>query len=205
MKTQRSATITTNRNLTPRRKGAKARHSAHLPPLCGLASLREKNRFRLHAFSAVCMVALALLSSGCATTEKHPPVSLAIYLQTSPELPEQVARPVQIEKPRMLLHIKSFSELTEADLDHAELDETSGGPFIRLVFGLHGTISLRALTTEFRNRYLVVFLNNKPVMAYYITQTINDGRLTVIADIPEAEVRRIVNELQPAKLEKRTR
>jgi hypothetical protein len=161
-----------------------------------------KISFRFARVAVAALAALAALT-GCVTTGKRPPTTLSIHLQTSPVFPEQLVRQVWLEKPGISLYVKSTAELTELHVDHAELDETAGGPYVRLVFADHGAIALRSLTTEYRNRYLVVFVNNEPVMAYYITHTINDGRLTLIADIPEAEVRRIVSDLQAAKLDKR--
>jgi hypothetical protein len=139
---------------------------------------------------------------GCAGPQSAPPVTLSIHLQTSDQMPPRLVRPVQLDKPRMMLLVKSTSELTEVMLDRAEIDYSAGGPYVRLVFGEHGRLVLRSLTTEHRNRYLVFIVNGRPLAAHYITRTIDDGILTMFADLPEQEVKKIVAGLQPKQLEK---
>jgi hypothetical protein len=155
-----------------------------------------------HFVCALAALALTAALGGCTGQEKAPPVAMSIHLQTTDALPSRLIRPVQLQKPPLMLYVKSTSELTERMLDRAEIDHSAGGPYVRFVFGDHGRIVLRSLTTEHRNRYLIFFINGQAVAAHYITGTIYDGTITMFADLPESDVKKIVAALQPARLEK---
>jgi hypothetical protein len=156
----------------------------------------------LHQTLSVLALLCALLLGGCTGQEKAPLVAMSIHLQSSDAMPSRLTRPVRLEKPPLMIYVKSTSELTERMLDRAEIDNSVGGPYVRFVFGDHGRIVLRSITTEYRNRYLVFFINGQAVGAHYITGTIYDGTITMFADLPEADVKKIVAGLQPKQLEK---
>ncbi|GEM_PF-2605150 len=158
-----------------------------------------KTLHRILAFSAL---AFPLALGGCTGQEKAPLVAMSIHLQSSDMMPARLTRPVQLAKPPLMIYVKSTSELTERMLTRAEIDNSVGGPYVRFVFGDHGRVVLRSLTTEYRNRYLVFFINGQAVGAHYITSTIYDGTITMFADLPEEDVKKIVAGLQPAHLEK---
>jgi hypothetical protein len=157
----------------------------------------------LHRIIPAAILLLALALGGCRGRQDQAPlVVMSIHLQTSEVLPSRLTRPVQLKKPPITFYVKSTSELTERMLERAEIDNSAGGPYVRFVFGDHGRIALRSLTTEFRNRYLVFFINGQAVAAHYITHTINDGTITMFADLPEDDVKKIVAGLRSEQLQK---
>ncbi len=94
--------------------------------------------------------------------------------------------------------------MTEKDLVSAEIVETTGGAAILLRFDRHGLHTLDQWTTSHRGRYMVVFLNDKPLVAWLIDQRLSLGQFLLEAKLSGYEARQIVKNLnrQVAKKKK---
>ena len=77
----------------------------------------------------------------------------------------------------------------------AEPFETSAGLAVMLHFDAHGMFVLEELTTRARGRYLVVFLNDRPVAARLVEQRLVHGQFLLQGDFTDDEARKLIDDL----------
>ena len=137
-----------------------------------------------------------LLAAGCAMFGDHKPqVTLRIHEQVDNALPESHSREVQIPKMGLTLRVDPFPALTENNVEVAEPFETTGGLAVMLRFDVHGMFVLDEVTTRDRGRYLVVFLNDRPVTAWLVDQRLVHGQFLLEGDFTDAEARQLIDDL----------
>lgn len=140
------------------------------------------------------MLAGALLCAGCAS--KKEAVTLRMYEQVSSPLPSsKMYRRVPFPSAGLTLTVDSHPALTERDIFNAELYPTSGGMALLLKFESARLFRLDELTTRMRGRYLVTFLNDKPVAAWYVDRRIENGQMLIEGDFTEDEAKKAVESI----------
>jgi preprotein translocase subunit SecD len=142
--------------------------------------------------AVLALFCVATLWPGCALLKRHDRVTLRIHEQTSAALPEGRTQPVHVPAANLTLRINPQPALSENDLQGAELVDTAGGKSVLLRFNAHGMFALEELTTRNRGRYLVVFLNGRPVSAWLVTQRISTGQFLLEGDFSDEEAAQLV-------------
>lgn len=141
------------------------------------------------------LVAVVLLS-GCALFEsKTPTVTVRFHEQVSDVLPDTHVRTVDVPGTRLQVAVDPFPQLTEKDVAEARLETTPGGQAVRLKFDMHGATKLTELTTRMRGRYLVIFVNDRPVAAVLVDKRIVNGEFLVEGVISDEEQQALVDGL----------
>jgi preprotein translocase subunit SecD len=125
----------------------------------------------------------------------HKQTTLRIYEQVGTGLPEGHWREAKIPKTELTLRVDRFPVLTERDVKMAEPFETVGGVAVMLHFDAHGMFMLDELTTRDRGRYLVVFLNDRPVAAHLVERRLVHGQFLLEGDFTDAEARQLIDDL----------
>ena len=142
------------------------------------------------------LVRAMLFATGCAMFgNRKPPTTLRICEQVDGALPASHWREVQIPKTELTLRVDTSPVLTESDVTTAEPFETSGGLAVMLHFDPHGMFVLDEVTTRDRGRYLVVFLNDRPVDARLVDQRLVHGQFLLEGDFTDAEARQLIDDL----------
>jgi preprotein translocase subunit SecD len=148
----------------------------------------------------VCLSVLCL--NGCATKKNE--VTLRMYEQISSALPTKLFRVVPIPSAGVTVNVEKYAVLTERDVFKAELHPTSGGSAILLKFEAVRTMRMDELTTRNRGRYIVTFLNDHPVAAWFVDRRIENGEMLIEGDFTEKEAKEAVESLN-RQSEKRNR
>lgn len=136
-----------------------------------------------------------LLTAGCATSGDKEDVALRMHEQISSSLPNKLYREVPIPKTGLTLQVDRFPALTERDVNTAEIYPTAGGAAILLRLEPTGSFSLDELTTRARGRYLVTFLNGRPVSAWLMDKRITNGQFLLEGDFTDEEAKKAVESL----------
>ncbi len=136
-----------------------------------------------------------LLAAGCATSGDKEDVALRLHEQISSTLPSKLYREVQVPKTGLTLQVDRYPALTERDVHSAELYPTAGGAAILLRMEPGGAFALDELTTRSRGRYLVTFLNGRPVAAWLVDKRITNGQMLLVGDFTDEEARKTVDSL----------
>jgi hypothetical protein len=143
-----------------------------------------------------CLAVIALAASGCAMLSAipgpDPENPISFHEEAHPSDNPGVIRTVNVPGTGLRIPINTFPALTERDLIEARYVESVGGPSIELQFDDHGTIVLDSVTTRGRDRYLVVCIDHKPVMAWYITKRITNGKYVLFGYLSEAAAKQYV-------------
>lgn len=138
------------------------------------------------------------ITTGCATFGGHKPMTVQIFEQADNGMPEGRYREVQIPKTELTLRAELFPVLTGSDVKVAEPFETSDGLAVMLMFNAHGMFILDEVTTRDRGRYLIIFLNDKPVAARLVEQRLVHGQFLLEGDFTAAEARQLIDDLNRA-------
>ena len=145
------------------------------------------------------LVVVVLLATGCAMFgNRKPSMTMRICEQVDNASPEGHWREVKIPKTELTLRVDAFPVLTERDVEVAEPFETSGGLAVMLRFDAHGMFVLDEVTTRNRSRYLVIFLNDRPVTAWLVDQRLVHGQFLLEGDFSDAEARQLIDDLNLA-------
>ena len=145
--------------------------------------------------TALCLTLAAVALTGCALFSKKEVTTVRVHEEASTALPAEHILTAEIPKTELKLAVAPFATLTERDVLSAELYDTAGGKAILLRFDIHGTILLDECTTRNRARYLVTFINNRPVAAWLVNQRILNGQFLVEGDFTDDEAKRVVDAL----------
>jgi preprotein translocase subunit SecD len=146
--------------------------------------------------TALCFAVLGVLLAGCALFHKKEELaSLRIYEEANGALPAENRQTVIIPRTGLKLSISPFPQITEQEVQSAELFDTAGGKGIFLRFDPHGTILLDELTTRSRGQYVVVLINNRPVSAWLVDQRIINGQFLVEGDFTDEDAKKVVDDL----------
>ena len=149
------------------------------------------------------LVALLLLS-GCALFKpKPPPVTLRIHEEANESLPEKLVRIVQLPVTDQRVVVDPYPQLTERDLLDARSVSTPGGLAVKLQFDLHGAHTFDEMTTRMRGRYIVVFVDDKPVAAVLVEKRVTNGEFLLETGMTEAETQALVVKLRQITGKKR--
>jgi hypothetical protein len=146
-------------------------------------------------------VCLAVALAGCSTSDisdKTKYASVRIFLQTTPLLPPEQRNVVVIPNPPLTLNVARFAELSEHDMIKAEAIKTPTSKQLVLQFDQHGQIQVENFTTERRGEFYVLVINNVPVAAPSIQQTIRDGKLVIEMDMTDEELDSVVKRINAA-------
>ena len=138
---------------------------------------------------------LSGLLNGCALFHKSDTTTLRIHEQVDSGIPGEHSIQAVIPLSNLKLSVSPFAALTEKDVSSAELYNTAGGQAIFVRFDIHGVVMLDTATTRNRGRYLVTFLNNRPVAAWLVNQRILNGQFLIEGDFTDAEAKRAVDDL----------
>jgi len=136
----------------------------------------------------VSLIALA----GCAMFGSNDDTTLRMHEQISSTLPSKLYREIPVPKTGLKINVDPFPILTERDVNKAEIYPTAGGDAILLRLEPHGSMALDELTTRSRGRYLVTFLNSKPVAAWFMDRRIQNGELLLEGDFTDKEAKKTV-------------
>lgn len=134
----------------------------------------------------------ALLCVGCASPKE---TTLRMYQQVTSPLPSKMYRRVPIPSAGIEINVDPYPVLTERDIFKAELYPTSGGQALLLHFEPVRMIRMDELTTRLRGRYLVTFLDDRPVAAWYVDRRIENGQMLIEGDFTEEEAKKAVESL----------
>ncbi|HUJ08700.1 MAG TPA: hypothetical protein VL171_01620 [Verrucomicrobiae bacterium] len=145
--------------------------------------------------TAIGLTLLSFWITGCALFHRGDKTTLEICEQVSSALPPENAEAVELPLANLKLSVSPFPVLTEKDVLSAELYNTAGGEAILVRFGIHGAIVLDEVTTSNRGRYLVTFLNHRPVAAWLVNQRILNGQFLIEGDFSDAEAKQAVDAL----------
>jgi preprotein translocase subunit SecD len=135
------------------------------------------------------------LASGCATFDDKEAATLRFHEQISSSLPNKLYREVSIPKTGLMVQVDRFPSLTERDIASAEIYPTAGGAAIMLRMEPHGRMAFDELTARCRGRYLVAFLNNRAVAAWFVDRVVNNGIFLFEGDFTEEEAKKAVASL----------
>lgn len=138
-----------------------------------------------------CLSMLCL--TGCATQKNE--VTLRMYEQISSALPKKLFRSVPIPSAGITINVDKYAVLTERDVFKAELRPTSDGSAILLKFETARMMRMDELTTRNRGRYIVTFLNDHPVAAWFVDRRIENGEMLIEGDFTEEEAKEAVKSL----------
>jgi len=138
------------------------------------------------------VVVFCLLTTGCALFGKKNHPTVRFHEQVSQHLPENHILPVDLPAQGIALGVAPYAALTEYDLESAELQRSDGGTRIKLIFDHHGKFVLDEVTTRMRGQRIVVFLNQKPVTAWFVHRRIDDGTFLLEGDFTEEEAIQLV-------------
>jgi len=134
-----------------------------------------------------------LLAAGCATDKEQ--TTIRFHEQISSSLPNKLYRDIPVPKTGLTVQVDRFPVLTERDIAAAEIYPTAGGPAIMLRMEPHGNMALNEVTTRGRGRYLVVFLNERPVAAWFVDKVINNGVFLLEGDFTDEEAKKTVESI----------
>lgn len=134
-----------------------------------------------------------LLLSGCATEKEQ--TTLRFHEQISSSLPNKLYRDIPIPKTGLTVQVERFPVLTEREIAAAEIYPTAGGAAIMLRMEIQGSMALNELTTRSRGRYLVTFLDGRPVAAWFMDKRIDNGVFLLEGDFTEEEAKKAVESL----------
>jgi preprotein translocase subunit SecD len=145
-------------------------------------------------YFVIALAGLALLN-GCTLFGWQKPVTVRICDQVQDTLPEAYVRAVKLPKLNLSVTVNSAPAVTERDVASAELRQSPGGATILLRFDIHGVMALEEMTTRSRGRYIVTFLNGRPVAAWLVDRRITDGQILLEGDFDDEEAKRVVSAL----------
>lgn len=148
--------------------------------------------------NAFALLMMAVLLTGCATFGDKETASIGIYEQVSDTMPKNLVRQVPVPKTGLTIPLAPYASLTDKDLKVAEVQQTPGGAAILLRFDPTGIMVLTELTTRCRGKYLVTFLNGKPVAAWLCDRVLDKGQLLVEGDFTDEEAAKAVESLNKA-------
>ncbi|MCX7825454.1 MAG: hypothetical protein N2689_07835 [Verrucomicrobiae bacterium] len=146
-------------------------------------------------------VAVAASLSGCSTadvSDKSKYATVRIFLQRPPQLPPEQRTELVIPNPPMTVTVGRFAELSEHDMIQAEAVKTGSSKLLVLEFDAHGRMLIENFTTERRGECYVLVINNVPVAAPAIRQTIRDGKLVVEMDMTDEELDSVAKRINAA-------
>jgi preprotein translocase subunit SecD len=141
------------------------------------------------------LLAVCLLACGCASWDDRNATTLRFHEQVSSALPSKLYREVSLPKMRLTMNVEPYPALTERDVAAAELYQTAGGAALMLRLEPQGAMRLDELTTRSRGRYLVAFLDGRPVMAWFMDKRINHGMIVLEGDFTEEEAKKAIESL----------
>ena len=134
----------------------------------------------------------ALLCVGCASQKQ---TTLRMYEQVTSTLPSKMYRQVPIPSAGVTINVDKYPVLTERDIFKAELYPMAGGSALLLQFETVRMMRMDELTTRLRGRYLVTFLDDRPVAAWYVDRRIENGQMLIEGDFTEEEAKKAVESL----------
>jgi len=132
-----------------------------------------------------------VLLAGCALFgDKEPTATLRFHEQCGEAIPNKLSREVIVPKTGLSLVVERYPALTERDVQDASVVQTAGGPAILLRLETNGMWRLDEVTTRSRGRYLVIFLNARPVAAWLVEKRLNNGVFLLEGDFTEDEAKK---------------
>ena len=147
-----------------------------------------------------------LLLAGCALfRKKEPEAMLRVFGQATTSLSVDDMRVIAVPKTGLKIPINPFAAFTENDVDKAEIKQTPGGATILLHLDASGLIQLDELTTRSRGRYIVTFLNDRPVAAWLVDKRITNGQFVVEGDFTDEDARKAVDSLNQQSKKRQAR
>jgi preprotein translocase subunit SecD len=123
------------------------------------------------------IVAALVAGSGCASFKNKSKVSVKVHEQMGPGLDQGL--PLKFPELGISLTVNPVPSLTEKDVQSAELFTMASGTGVVLQFDPRGAMHLDELTTRMRGRYLVVFVDGKPVSVWLVDRRLTNGQLLV--------------------------
>jgi preprotein translocase subunit SecD len=141
------------------------------------------------------MASALMVLTGCALFGGRPETTLRIHEQVGAGLPESRARIIDVPGTGLKIPVSPYAQMTERDVQAAELYHTAGGDAVLLRFDIHGTVKFDELTTRMRGQYLVVFVDDEPAAAWLVDRRVTDGQFLLEADFTDEQARQIVDSL----------
>ena len=147
-----------------------------------------------------CLLSAAtLLLTGCSLFENWKKdahaTTLSIHEQVPPTLPAEHLRNVEIPTFDLKVSIDPYPALTQLQINTAEAKPVIGGIGLLLRFDAHGTSVLQQITTESRGKYLVFFLNQRPVSAWLVDHSITNGEFLLEGYFTDEEAKEAARSL----------
>ena len=144
-----------------------------------------------------------LLLAGCASMDEKNRTHILIYEQASETMPAHLYSFAELPSTGLKIPINRHPSLTDNDVDDAKLIQTAGGAAIMLRFDPQGMMRLLELTTRCRSRYLVIYLNDKPVAAWLCNKVLDKGQLLIEGDFTDEEAQKAVDSLKKESKKRR--
>jgi preprotein translocase subunit SecD len=136
--------------------------------------------------------AACVLLAGCSMFGNKEEITLRFHEEYDTTLPNKLSRQVFVPKVGLTIQVDRFPIVSERDILDAELMQTAGGPAIMLKLELNGMWRLDEVTTRSRGRYLVIFLNGRPVAAWLMEKRLNTGQFFLEGDFTEEEAKKAI-------------
>jgi hypothetical protein len=137
----------------------------------------------------------ALLLSACQSkkTREEPPLVARFYLELKPGEPG-----VSVDLPQsgLTIGVQRKPVLVEYDILNAEVAQVELGRCLLVQLTPAAANDLYRLTANARGRRLVLLLNDQPVGARRIDDTIADGNLLLFLEVPDADLPQVVQRLR---------
>jgi len=126
-----------------------------------------------HSLTAV----LAVLALAALGMSERPPATLRVHFQVTEGTLQ--ALPVRLINPEEVIYVDPYPEITEKDIQQLHVFQGPDGPGLKITFGMHGRMALETLMNRNKGRYMVVFVNGRPVSVQRVGKIITDGVLGV--------------------------
>lgn len=142
----------------------------------------------------VLMAVLVVLGTGCSSSRRQePPVPLRFYLEAAPG---EVSVPVVLPRSGSRIFVGSKPVFTEYDVANVDLAEVELGRCLMFELTPTAAQALSRLSSDYEGRRLVLLLDGDPVGARPIDEPLNDGRLLVFIERPDAVLPELVARLK---------
>lgn len=140
-------------------------------------------RLLLPALLCLCFVAAA---------KKPPAVTFRLHGETTERDGAIFASPVAVGNPPVQVFVEKVPLVSEREVhSFYPFESPAGGWGIYFQLDNHGTKGLEALTTSRQGRFMVAFLNGRPLVRLHVDRPIRDGIVMIPSGISTDEVRAI--------------
>jgi len=127
-----------------------------------------------------------------AAAQKPPAVTFRLHGETSERDGDIFASPVAVGNPPIQVFVEKVPLISEREiLAFYPFASPAGGYGVYFQLDNHGSKGLETLTTSRQGRFMVAFLNGRPLLRLHVDRPIRDGIVMIPSGISSDEVRAI--------------